>query len=233
MSMAEAYSLAPESLDIGSLSARSTGPSAPMDANAVRTAYRRWAGIYDFGFGLISKVARKAAVAAVNAAPGANVLEVGVGTGLALPLYAAEKRVTGIDLSAEMLVEARQRAVDLGLRNIDALLEMDAQKTTFADGQFDIAVAMFVASVVPDAKALVAELKRVVKPGGTILFVNHFAAERGPVWWVERALAPASSLLGWHPDFHLGHMFAETDLKAANIKPMWPMGLFRLIRIPN
>jgi len=233
MSMAEAYGLAPESLDIGSLSARSTGPSAPMDANAVRTAYRRWAGIYDFGFGLISKVARKAAVAAVNAAPGANVLEVGVGTGLALPLYAAEKRVTGIDLSAEMLVEARQRAVDLGLRNIDALLEMDAQKTTFADGQFDIAVAMFVASVVPDAKALVAELKRVVKPGGTILFVNHFAAERGPAWWVERALAPASSLLGWHPDFHLGHMFAETDLKAANIKPMWPMGLFRLIRIPN
>jgi len=231
--MAEAYGLAPESLDIGSLSARSTGPSAPMDANAVRTAYRRWAGIYDFGFGLISKVARKAAVAAVNAAPGANVLEVGVGTGLALPLYAAEKRVTGIDLSAEMLVEARQRAVDLGLRNIDALLEMDAQKTSFADGQFDIAVAMFVASVVPDAKALVAELKRVVKPGGTILFVNHFAAERGPVWWVERALAPASSLLGWHPDFHLGHMFAETDLKAANIKPMWPMGLFRLIRIPN
>jgi phosphatidylethanolamine/phosphatidyl-N-methylethanolamine N-methyltransferase len=204
-----------------------------MDANAVRVAYRRWAGIYDFGFGLISKVARKAAVSAVNAAPGANVLEVGVGTGLALPLYAAEKRVTGIDLSAEMLLEARQRAVDLGLRNIDALLEMDAQKTSFSDGQFDIAVAMFVASVVPDARALVTELKRVVKPGGTILFVNHFAAERGPVWWVERAMAPASSLLGWHPDFHIGHMFAEADLKPADIKPMWPMGLFRLIRLPN
>ena len=231
--MAEAYGLAPESLDIGSLSARSTGPSAPMDANAVRVAYRRWAGIYDFGFGIISKVARKAAVAAVNASPGANVLEVGVGTGLALPLYAVEKRVTGIDLSAEMLIEARQRVAELGLRNIDALLEMDAQKTSFADGQFDIAVAMFVASVVPDAKALVAELKRVVQPGGTILFVNHFAAERGPVWWVERAMAPASSLLGWHPDFHIGHMFAETDLKSAQIKPMWPMGLFRLIRMPN
>jgi len=204
-----------------------------MDANAVRVAYRRWAGIYDFGFGLISKAARRAAVAAVNLAPGANVLEVGVGTGLALPMYAPEKRVTGIDLSAEMLVQARQRAVDMGLRNIDSLLEMDAQKTSFADGQFDIAVAMFVASVVPDPRALVAELKRVVRPGGTILFVNHFAAERGPVWWVERALAPASSLLGWHPDFHLGHMFAETDLKSSVIKSMWPMGLFRLIRIPN
>jgi len=204
-----------------------------MDANAVRVAYRRWAGIYDFGFGLISKVARQAAVAAVNQAPGEKVLEVGVGTGLALPLYAPEKRVTGVDLSAEMLVQARLRAVDLGLRNIDALLEMDAQKTSFADGQFDIAVAMFVASVVPDPRALVAELKRVVKPGGTILFVNHFAAERGPVWWVERAMAPASALLGWHPDFHLGHMFADTDLKTAEIKSMWPMGLFRLIRLRN
>ncbi len=231
--MAEAYGLAPESLDVGSLSNRSTGPRSPMDANAVRVAYRRWAGIYDFGFGLISKVARRAAVAAVNLAPGASVLEVGVGTGLALPMYAPEKRVTGIDLSAEMLVQARQRAVDMGLRNIDSLLEMDAQKTSFADGQFDIAVAMFVASVVPDPRALVAELKRVVRPGGTILFVNHFAAERGPVWWVERAMAPASSLLGWHPDFHLGHMFAETDLKSSVIKSMWPMGLFRLIRIPN
>jgi len=204
-----------------------------MDANAVRVAYRRWAGIYDFGFGLISKVARQAAVAAVNQAPGEKVLEVGVGTGLALPLYAPEKRVTGVDLSAEMLVQARLRAVDLGLRNIDALLEMDAQKTSFVDGQFDIAVAMFVASVVPDPRALVAELKRVVKPGGTILFVNHFAAERGPVWWVERAMAPASALLGWHPDFHLGHMFADTDLKTAEIKSMWPMGLFRLIRLRN
>jgi phosphatidylethanolamine/phosphatidyl-N-methylethanolamine N-methyltransferase len=204
-----------------------------MDANAVRVAYRRWAGIYDFGFGLISKVARHAAVAAVNSSPGEKVLEVGVGTGLALPLYAPEKRVTGVDLSAEMLVQARLRAVDLGLRNIDALLEMDAQKTSFQDGQFDIAVAMFVASVVPDPRALVAELKRVVKPGGTILFVNHFAAERGPVWWVERAMAPASALLGWHPDFHLGHMFADTDLKTAEIKSMWPMGLFRLIRLRN
>jgi phosphatidylethanolamine/phosphatidyl-N-methylethanolamine N-methyltransferase len=204
-----------------------------MDANAVRVAYRRWAGIYDFGFGLISKVARQAAVAAVNRSAGEKVLEVGVGTGLALPLYAPEKRVTGVDLSAEMLVQARLRAVDLGLRNIDALLEMDAQKTSFKDGQFDIAVAMFVASVVPDPRALVAELKRVVRPSGTILFVNHFAAERGPVWWVERAMAPASSLLGWHPDFHLGHMFADIDLKTADITSMWPMGLFRLIRLRN
>jgi phosphatidylethanolamine/phosphatidyl-N-methylethanolamine N-methyltransferase len=204
-----------------------------MDADAVRNAYRRWAGFYDFGFGMVSRWARRAAVAAVNAAPGAHVLEVGVGTGLALPLYSPEKRVTGIDLSSDMLAQARLRVAETSLRNIDALLEMDAQATSFADGQFDVSVAMFVASVVPNPRALVAELKRVTRPGGTILFVNHFAAERGPVWWVERAMAPASSLLGWHPDFHLNHMFADTDLKSATIKGMRPMSLFRLIQLQN
>jgi len=236
--MSEVYGAAAESLEIGSsnvgsLSSRGSAPKAPLDADAVRDAYRRWAGFYDFGFGLISRHARKAAVAAVNAASGSKVFEVGVGTGLALPLYAPDKRVTGIDLSADMLAQARLRAADLGLRNIEALAEMDAQATSFETGQFDISVAMFVASVVPDPRALVAELKRVTRPGGTILFVNHFAAERGPVWWVERAMAPASSLLGWHPDFHLNHMFADSELRAASITGMKPMSLFRLIKLRN
>ncbi len=209
------------------------GPSSPMDADAVRAAYKRWAGTYDSWFGICSRHARLAAVEAVNRTPGENVLEVGVGTGLALPLYSPAKRVTGIDLSGEMLTQARDRAEGLGLHNIEALLEMDAQATSFPDGKFDIAVAMFVASVVPDPRALVAELRRVVKPGGTILFVNHFAQERGIVWWFERAMAPASSLLGWHPDFRLGHMFSPRDLAAAKITKMRPMGLFRLVELPN
>ena len=130
-------------------------------------------------------------------------------------------------------LKARERADGLGLHNVDALLEMDAQATEFPDGQFDIAVAMFVASVVPDPRALVAELRRVVRPGGKILFVNHFAQESGPVWWVERALAPASSVLGWHPDFRLGHIFSAADMKGAKITPMRPMGLFRLVELTN
>jgi phosphatidylethanolamine/phosphatidyl-N-methylethanolamine N-methyltransferase len=209
------------------------GPRAPMDADTVRAAYKRWAGSYDNWFGLASRHARTKAVAAVNAAPGTQVLEVGVGTGLALPMYSAEKRVTGIDLSREMLVKAKARATALGLRNIDGLHEMDAQATGFEAQTFDIAVAMFVASVVPDPRALVAELRRVVKPGGTIMFVNHFARDRGIVWWTERALAPASALLGWHPDFKLGHMFAPADLAGAKIQNMKPMGLFRLVTLKN
>jgi phosphatidylethanolamine/phosphatidyl-N-methylethanolamine N-methyltransferase len=209
------------------------GPRAPMDADAVRAAYSRWAENYDNWFGLISAAARRAAVAAVNAAPGHQVLEVGVGTGLALPLYLKEKRVTGIDLSSAMLARARQRAAALRLRNIEGLHEMDAQSTSFPDKNFDVAVAMFVASVVPDPRALVAELRRVVRPGGKILFVNHFAAARGPVWWVERAMAPASAKLGWHPDFRLSHMLDPADLATAQVTPMRPLHLFRLVNLPN
>ncbi len=229
--MAEAYGAATKPFGIGQRGSSSLGPKKPMDAHAVRKAYRRWAGFYDFGFGLISASARREAVQAVNRSEGENVLEVGVGTGLALPLYAADKRVTGIDLSAPMLEQARERVAESGLQNIEALLEMDAQATGFADNQFDIAVAMFVASVVPNPQMLVAELKRVVKPGGTILFVNHFAAERGPVWWVERAMAPASALLGWHPDFRIGHMFGQADLAAMRVIPMRPLGLFALVEM--
>jgi phosphatidylethanolamine/phosphatidyl-N-methylethanolamine N-methyltransferase len=204
---------------------------APMDADDVLAAYKLQAGTYDGLFGLASRHARQAAVVAVNRTPGEQVLEVGVGTGLALPLYSADKRVTGIDLSRPMLAKAHARAMALGLRNVEALLEMDAEATSFADGQFDIAIAMFVASVVPNPRALVAELRRVVKPGGVILFANHFAQDGGIVWWCERALAPASSLLGWHPDFRLRHIFGPEDLASAKITPMKPMGLFRLVEL--
>jgi phosphatidylethanolamine/phosphatidyl-N-methylethanolamine N-methyltransferase len=223
--MADGYGATAKTLGKGRL--------APMDADAVRDAYRRWAENYDNWFGLISAPARRGAVAAVNRAPGSKVLEVGVGTGLALPQYRPEKHVTGIDLSAEMLRLARLRVADLGLPNIDGLHEMDAQNTSFATGQFDIAVAMFVASVVPDPRALVRELRRVVRPGGTILFVNHFAAKRGPVWWVERALAPASAKLGWHPDFRLNHMLDAADLATARVRAMQPCSLFRLVELDN
>ena len=208
-------------------------PEVALDAAAIRDAYRRWATVYDLLFGGVSSVARKRAAALVNRLPGRNVLEVGVGTGLALPRYAPDKRIVGIDLSADMLALARRRVVALGLRNVEGLLEMDAEATEFADGQFDTAVAMFVASVVPNPRRLLAELRRVVRPGGNILFVNHFAAERGPRWWVERALAPASRALGWHPDFSVEALFGEDGGAARVLAPMRPFGLFTLVRLSN
>jgi len=202
-----------------------------MDAEAVRAAYRRWAGIYDTVFGGIFLLARRRAVALVNRLPGRDVLEVGVGTGLALPYYAADRRVTGIDLSSEMLAQARKRVADRGIGNVVALREMDAEATDFPDASFDIAVAMFVASVVPDPRALMGEMRRVVRPGGSILFISHFTAKKGLLWWIERALAPASRALGWHPDFEAEALFTPEDLARITATPVPPFGIFRLVRL--
>lgn len=151
-----------------------------LDADSVREAYRRWAGVYDLVFGGVSAFGRKRAVEAVNRLAGPRVLEVGVGTGLALPLYRRDLQVVGIDLSREMLAKAHERVADDKLSHVRGLVEMNAEEMAFEDGSFDIAVAMFTASVVPDARKLYAEMSRVVRPGGHLLFVNHFAAEGGP-----------------------------------------------------
>jgi phosphatidylethanolamine/phosphatidyl-N-methylethanolamine N-methyltransferase len=215
-------------------SRRSGGPPrAALDADAVRAAYRRWAGVYDAVFGGVSSVGRRRAVTLVNTLRGRDVLEVGVGTGLALPHYTADKRVTGIDLSAEMLHQASKRVARYGLTNVQALREMDAEATDFPDASFDIAVAMFVASVVPHPRRLLAEMRRVVRPGGHILFVNHFAAEKGPRWWIEWAMAPASRALGWHPDFAMQGLFSPEDLARVQAEPAPPFGIFTLVRLPN
>jgi phosphatidylethanolamine/phosphatidyl-N-methylethanolamine N-methyltransferase len=208
-------------------------PEVALDAAAIRDAYRRWSSVYDIVFGGVSSSGRKRAVALVNQLPGRSVLEVGVGTGLALPRYNPDKRIVGIDLSAEMLALARRRVTEFGLRNVEGLLEMDAEATEFEDGQFDTAVAMFVASVVPNPRHLLAELRRVVRPGGNILFVNHFAAEGGPRWWVERAMAPMSRRLGWHPDFAVRALFETEEMAGIVTTPTPPFGIFTLVRLRN
>lgn len=208
-------------------------PARPLDAASVRQAYRRWAGVYDTVFGGISAPARARAVAAVNALPPGRVLEVGVGTGLALPLYRPDISVVGIDLSAEMLGQARKKVAAERLANVEALHEMDAQALEFPDASFDSAVGMFVASVVPDAPAMLKELARVVRPGGAILFVNHFRAAGGPRWAVERAMAPFSRRLGWHPDFAEETLLAGSRLRVTGREACPPFGLFTLLRLVN
>jgi phosphatidylethanolamine/phosphatidyl-N-methylethanolamine N-methyltransferase len=132
-----------------------------------------------------------------------------------------------------MLEVAHARVASNRLTNVDALLELDAEATGFADSSFDIAVAMFVASVVPHPRRLMAEMRRVVRPGGHLLFVNHFAATSGVRLAVERAMAPASRALGWHPDFKTEALLPPDDLSRAIMAPVPPLGLFTLVRLPN
>lgn len=208
-------------------------PQSALDADAVRAAYRRWAGVYDRVFGSVSAAGRRQAVAAVNALPGERVLEMGVGTGLALPHYDRAKRITGIDLSEDMMALAHKRVAAEGLDHVEALAIADGEATGLPTGSFDVAVAMFVASVVPHPRALLAEMKRVVRPGGTLLFVNHFLAEGGLRYAAERALAPLSRTLGWHPDFAFEALLPPEDLARARRLPVAPFGLFTLVSLAN
>ncbi|QEO18054.1 class I SAM-dependent methyltransferase [Acetobacter vaccinii] len=219
-------------------SGRDDAPMPPpsrsaLDAEAVKLAYRRWAKVYDVVFGGVSRFGRLRAVEAVNGLPGSDVLEVGVGTGLALPHYKTSKSITGIDLSSDMLDRARERVRVGGHSNVRSLLEMDAEETSFEDNSFDIAVAMFVASVVPHPRKLLRELKRVVRPGGYILFVNHFLAPGGVRGSVEHAMARASRSLGWHPDFAMEALLPPEDMVRAYMQPVPPLGLFTLVTLEN
>lgn len=196
-------------------------------------AYRRWSGVYDATFGALSRAARVQTVAYVNALDGRRVVEIGVGTGLALPLYAPEKRITGIDLSGAMLAQARSRVARLGLGHVEALLEGDAAATGLSPASFDVAVAMFVASVAPDPRALLAEMRRLVRPGGHVVVMNHFSASGGARLAFERALARFGPALGWHPDFPIGRLLTSAELASVRRLPMPPFGLFTLLSLPT
>lgn len=200
-----------------------------LDEAAVREAYRRWAPVYDNTFGLVASAGRRKAVELINQRRG-TVLEVGVGTGLSLPNYAPYLKVTGIDLSTDMLEKARHRVMKAGLLNIEALLEMDASEMKFPDESFDTVVAMYVMTVVPDADKVLKELDRVCKPGGEVMIVNHFSQEDGARGWIERKMAPFADRLGWHPIFPIERVMGQDTLSLIERKPLWPFGLFTLVR---
>lgn len=199
-----------------------------VDETAIKRAYKRWAPAYDIVFGGITMPGRLAAARRVNALSG-RMLEAGVGTGLSLSLYEPHLKVTGIDLSPEMLDKARDKVARRGLGNVEGLHEMDAGALDFPDGHFDALVAAYVMTVVPDPAAVLAEFARVVKPGGRLVIVNHFSTEEGIRGRVERLLAPLSAWLGWRPEFPLDSVMIRDDLEVLEIEPVAPFGLFTLV----
>lgn len=206
-----------------------------MDHQSVIVAYKRQAPIYDAVFGTLLGPGRKRTVQLANAvaAQGAKILEVGVGTGLSLPRYRRDLHITGIDLSADMLKIARERAREKNLAQVDALLEMDAEAMDFPDNSFDVVCAMYVASVVPHPQKLFAEIERVCRPHGDVLIVNHLADPRGVRGWTERKLAPLSTKLGFRPDFTREEMLGHSKLAIQAEYKAPPLDLFTVIHAKN
>jgi phosphatidylethanolamine/phosphatidyl-N-methylethanolamine N-methyltransferase len=205
------------------------GVAALDDERSVVAAYARWAPVYDPIFGAATAIGRKAAVGALNALPDGRILEVGVGTGISLPLYKRSHRLVGIDLSPDMLVRAERRVARRGLAHVEAIHEMDAASLAFDDASFDAAVAMFVMTVVPEPDRVLAEIVRVVRPGGHVVLVNHFSVEKGPRAAIERSLARYSGALGWKPEFPIDRVLGRVDLKLVRQRELPPAGLFTLL----
>lgn len=213
---------------------KTTDGLASIENAHVEEAYARWAPIYDLVFTAVMKPGRKAAAAAASR-PGGRVLDVGVGTGLELPMFAPGTRLVGVDLSEPMLRVAQKRIVREGLRDVEGLVVMDAMRMAFPDDHFDCVVAPYVLTVVPDPGRTMDELARVTRPGGEIVLVNHVGAEKGPIAAIEAWMGKRSASLGWRPEFPwsvLGDWIAaRPDMTLVERRTLAPLGLFTLARI--
>ena len=203
--------------------------TATLSTSTVRHAYKLWAPIYDQTFGIMVRAGRLQAVKHINNTKAARVLEVGVGTGLSLPHYRTDLEVTGIDLSPEMLEKAQDRVQNKNLTHVDDLLIMDASDLDFPDNSFDVVVAMFVMTVVPDAEAVMKELERVCAPGGEVLLVNHFSTDEGVRGWLEQKMASLKSTGLWNPDFPVDRVMNCDQLELRESHSVRPLGLFKLL----
>jgi phosphatidylethanolamine/phosphatidyl-N-methylethanolamine N-methyltransferase len=188
-----------------------------VENDFVARVYEKLASVYDLIFGPTLHPGRLVARDRMGIRPGDHILEVGVGTGINTSLYPRNCHITGIDLSTSMLEKARERVAREGLANV-RLLEMDAASLTFADDSFDIVYAPYLVSVVPDPVQVVREMRRVCRPGGKIIVLNHFRSANPILSRVERAISPFTVHIGFKSDLDLPGFLAQAELQPISIE---------------
>jgi phosphatidylethanolamine/phosphatidyl-N-methylethanolamine N-methyltransferase len=188
-----------------------------VETDFVAGVYEKLASVYDWVFGPTLHPGRLQAMQRMAMAPGDRILEVGVGTGINLSLYPRDCAVTGIDLSDSMLEKAHERVAERTMRNV-RLLQMDATSLSFPDDSFDIVYAPYLISVVPDPVAVAVEMRRVCRPGGRIIILNHFRSSNPVMSWGERMLSPFTVHIGFKSDLDLPAFLAQADLQPVSIE---------------
>ena len=204
-----------------------------MDAARIERVYSAYSRVYDRIFGKVFQDSREVLASSLELRPGSQVLEVGVGTGLVLPLYPSHCRVTGIDLSEGMLAKARERVEALELSHVVALERMDASQMTFADDTFDVVVAAYVVTAVPDHRGLMREIIRVARPGARVLLVNHFVNGSGLLAAMERAVSPVCKHIGFRTDLSVAQVLEGLPLEVTRHEKVKPLRLWHLVECRN
>jgi phosphatidylethanolamine/phosphatidyl-N-methylethanolamine N-methyltransferase len=202
-----------------------------MQTQAVAAAYDRWAPVYDLVFGAVFRRGRSIAIDAANRI-GGRVLEVGVGTGISLPFYSKRCTLYGIDISDGILAKARMRAKRLD--NVEGIAVMDAEDLRFDDGAFDVVVAQYVITAVPNPERALDEFARTVRRGGEIIITTRIGAGKGLRGRIEKALMPITSRLGFRTEFpferYAAWAAANGDVELVERRPLPPLGHFELLR---
>jgi len=198
-----------------------------VENDFVEEVYDKLAKVYDFTFGPTLHPGRLQAIERMDIQSGERVLEVGVGTGINLSLYPKNCSVVGIDFSGPMLEIARDRAARKDVRNV-RLLQMDAADLKFADNSFDIVYAPYVISVVPDPVKVAHEMRRVCRPGGRIIVLNHFLSPNALLKRIERLISPFTIHIGFKADLDLPAFLAQAELRPqsierVNIPKLWSL----------
>ena len=207
-----------------------TAERVALESRRVERVYSVLARVYDDFFDWALGPGRRYAVRRLAVEPGERVLEVGVGTGLTLPLYPEGCHVTGIDISEPMLERARARLESLARPRID-LRVMDARRLQFPDGTFDKVFAPYVISVVPDPDKVLAEMRRVCRPGGTVMVVNRFGSPNRLLAAVERLLTPLTNWIGFRLDVPIATVTNAPGLDVVRIERVNLFGVWRLIEV--
>jgi phosphatidylethanolamine/phosphatidyl-N-methylethanolamine N-methyltransferase len=208
------------------------GLARELERHQVAEVYGRWAPVYDIVFGPVFSRGRRAAVNAAERV-GGRILEVGVGTGLSLDHYAKSNHIVGVDISEPMLDKARERIKRLQLNNVETIAVMDAEQLTFPDASFDVVVAQYVVTAVPNPEKALDEFVRVVRPGGEIILTSRIGAETGLRGTMEKWLMPVTSRLGWRTEFpwaRYEHWARKSPVRLLERRELPPMGHFWLIR---
>ncbi len=203
-----------------------------MSVEYVEKVYNRYSSVYDFIFGRVFQSGREMAPQLLDLFPGAKLLEVGVGTGLSIPMLPRNIEMTGIDLSQKMLDKAKNRVEAMGFEHVK-LRKMDATRLDLPDNSFDRVLAAYFISTVPDPVSVVKEMKRVCCPGGYLVFLNHFLNENPVVGVFERVFSPLFYRVGFNTDLDLHKLMKSSGLEIETKEDIDFLGHWKAVRCVN